>query len=80
MASSLYRLLGAQIGNGYQTAKPRRIFRDFVDATAIVTIGEHIKIEFQKRAHDPYLIAAWFDQIEVPIPWLDRKKLKLVFG
>lgn len=81
MASSLYRLLGAQIGNGYQTAKSRHIFRDFIDATALVTIDEQqIQIKFQKRAHNPYLIAAGFPEIEVVVPWLDRKRLRFVFG
>lgn len=81
MASSLYRLLGAQIGNGYQTAKSRHIFRDFIDATALVTIDEqHVQIKFQKRAHNPYLIAAGFPQTEVVVPWLDRKRLSFVFG
>jgi hypothetical protein len=81
MASSLYRLLGAQIGNGYRTAKSRHIFRDFIDATALVTIDEqHVQIKFQKRAHNPYLIAAGFTQTEVVVPWLDRKRLSFVFG
>lgn len=81
MASSLYRLLGAQIGNGYQTAKSRHIFRDFVDATALVTIdAQHIQIKFQKRAHNPYLLAAGFAGTEVVVPWLDRKRLRLDFG
>ena len=81
MASSLYRLLGAQIGNGYKTAKSRHIFRDFIDATALVTIdGQHIQIKFQKRAHNPYLIAAGFAKTEVVVPWLDRKRLQFVFG
>ena len=40
MASSLYRLLGARIGRGYQTAKSQHIFRDFIDATASVHIVE----------------------------------------
>ena len=33
MASSLYRLLSSKIANGYQNAKSRHIFRDFIDAT-----------------------------------------------
>mgnify|MGYP006306421513 FL=1 len=41
MASSLYRLLGARIGNGYERATSRHVFRDFVDATADVSIDEH---------------------------------------
>jgi hypothetical protein len=81
MASSLYRLLAANIGNGYQTAKSRHIFRDFVDATALVTIdAEHIQIKFQKRAHNPYLIGGGFAKTETVIPWLGRKRLRLVFG
>ena len=81
MASSLYRLLGANIGNGYQNARSRHIFRDFVDSTAVVTIGEQrIQIKFQKRAHNPYLIGAGFGQTETAIPWLGGKKLNLVFG
>jgi hypothetical protein len=81
MAGSLYRLLGAKIGNGYQTARSRRIFRDFVDATALVTIEEqHIQVRFQKRAHNPYLIGAGFPETDTAIPWLGGKKLKLVFG
>ena len=71
MASSLYRLLGITIGNGYQTAKSRHIFRDFVDATAAVSIGyKDLTVRFQKRAHNPLLIAAGLHRIDVPIPWL----------
>ena len=33
MASSLYRLLAVRIGNGYEVAKSRHLFRDFMDAT-----------------------------------------------
>ena len=81
MASSLYRLLAAQIGNGYQTAKSRHIFRDFIDATALVTIEEqHIQIKFQRRAHNPYLVAAGFQKTDVMVPWLGHKRLRFVFG
>lgn len=81
MASSLYRLLATDIGNGYQTAKSRHIFRDFIEATAHVTIDEQgIQVRFQKRAHNPYLIAAGFAKKEIVIPWLGEKRLTLVFG
>lgn len=81
MASSLYRLLGARIGNGYERAKSRHIFRDFVDATAQVSIEEQaIEVRFQKRAHNPLLLAADFAKTDVVIPWLDNKHLHLAFG
>jgi len=81
MASSLYRLLGARIGNGYQRAKSRHLFRDFVDATAQILVEEDsILVRFQKRAHNPLLLAADFAKTDIPIPWLGNKRLRLAFG
>lgn len=81
MASSLYRLLGTEIGQGYQTATSRHLFRDFIEATAQVQILEkEIVVQFQKRAHNPLLLAVGFDKKNVPIPWLGKKRLQLLFG
>lgn len=81
MASSLYRLLGTRIGRGYERAESRRIFRDFVDATATVGIdAKHIHVHFQKRAHHPLLAAAGFGQTDLPIPWLANRRLALTLG
>ena len=81
IASGLYRLLGQRLGHGYQHAKSRHLFRDFVDATATVTIqADRIDVRFQKRAHNPLLLAAGFDKTDVPVPWLDGKRLRLLFG
>ncbi len=81
MASSLYRLLGLEIGNGYQTATSRHLFRDFVDATAQIVIQEkEISVHFQKRAHNPLLLAAGINNTDVPIPWFGGKRLQLHFG
>jgi transposase len=81
MASSLYRLLAVRIGNGYEIAKSRHLFRDLINASATITIGdETILVRFQKRAHNPLLVAAGFHQTNVAIPWLGGKRLRLVFG
>jgi transposase len=81
MGSSLYRLLGNEIGQGYERAKSRTIFRDFVDAHAAVEItAKEIVVRFQKRAHNPLLLKAGFDKKHPAIPWLHKKKLHLVFG
>ena len=81
MASSLYRLLAVRVGNGYGAAKSRHLFRDLIDATADITIEEaRVVVKFQKRAHNPLLIAAGFDRTDVVIPWLGGKRLRLVFG
>lgn len=77
MASSLYRLLGTQIGNGYKTARSRRIFRDFIDATATVSLTDtEVLVNFQKRAHNPQLLGAGFGDTNIPIPWLGGRRLR----
>jgi len=81
MASSLYRLFGARIGNGYERAKSRHLFRDFIAATAQVCITDgEILVRYQKRAHNPLLLAADFARTDEPIPWLGHKRLRLEFG
>jgi hypothetical protein len=81
MGSSLYRYLGQRIGHGYETVKSRHLFRDFIDATAQIDISDKaISVHFQKRAHNPLLVAAGFDKTNVRIPWLGNRPLQLVFG
>ena len=81
MASSLYRLFALKIGNGYEDAKSSHIFRDFIDATASIKITKkQIIIKFQKRAHNPLLIAAGLNEIDTNIPWLQNKKLRILLG
>jgi hypothetical protein len=81
MASSLYRLLGTRIGHGYETAKSRHLFDDFIDAAATVMLTEReVIVRFQKRAHNPFLLAADFDKTDVKVPWLGRKRLQFIFG
>ena len=81
MASSLYRLLAVPIGQGYERAKSRTLFRDFVDATATVEVSaEAITVRFQKRAHNPLLLNGGFSKKPVKVPWLDNRPLRLVFG
>ena len=81
MASSLYRLFALKIANRYQKAKSRHLFRDFIDATANIIISEkEVLVKFQKRAHNPLLIAAGFDEIDIKVPWLERKRLRFMLG
>lgn len=81
MASSLYRLLGARIGHGYEVAKSRHLFRDFIDATAVIQVTkQEVVVRFQKRAHNPLLLAAGFGDTAVTIPWLGKKRLRIDLG
>ena len=81
MASSLYRHLAQRIGHGYQTVKSRHLFRDFIDATATLILDERaLTVQFQKRAHNPLLIGAGFEDTDIRIPWLGNKRLQFQFG
>ena len=81
MAGSLYKLLGRRVGRGYEEATAQRIFRDFVDAVATVQISKNeITVRFQKRAHNPLLLNAGLDQTNPTVPWLQNKRLRLIFG
>lgn len=81
MASGLYRLFGAKVGNGYKTAKSSHIFRDLIDATAQITISNNeILVRFHKRAHNPLLISAGFANMNIQIPWLGMKRIKFQIG
>src|SRR5207247_6792596 len=56
MASSLYRLLGAQVGRGYEVATGRHVFRDFIDAVGLITLSVHeLSVRYQQRAPHPLL-------------------------
>jgi hypothetical protein len=69
------------LGNGYEVAKSRHLFQDFIDATALIAIDEKtICVHLQKRAHNPLLVAAGFDKIDARIPWLGNKRLRFQFG
>lgn len=81
LGSALYRLLGRRIGHGHERARPQSLFRAFINATAGVNITpDAIVVRFQKRAHNPLLLAAGFDKTAVTVPWLGNRRLHLVFG
>lgn len=80
MASSLYHLLGQEVGRGYEVAKSRHIFRDLVNTPAHVRLTKtKIKVQLARRAHNPLLIAAGFQGREMRVPWLDNRTLNIDF-
>ncbi len=69
------------MGEGYERAGSRHIFRDLVESAAHVAItADEIGVRFNKRAHNPLLIAAGFADEKGPVPWLGGKTLRLLFG
>jgi hypothetical protein len=74
-------LLAVRIGHGYESAKSRHLFRDFIDASAGIAIDEDdVVVRFQRRAHNPLLVAGGFDKTDIKVPWLGGKRLRIAFG
>ena len=81
MASSLYRLMAQRIGREYERAQPKTIFRNLLDLSAQVEIEtERVVVTFDKRAHNPYLVASGLADKPTPMPWFGGKKLVLRFA
>ena len=80
MASGLYRLLATRIGGEYQHTTAKKIFRNLLDVSATVEIGEHeVIVAVDKRAHNPYLVGSRLADEPTPMPWFGDKRLVIRF-
>jgi hypothetical protein len=81
MAGSLYRLMAQRIGREYARAQPKRVFRNLLDLSARVDIEpDRVVVTFDKRAHNPYLVASGLADTLTPMPWFGGKTLVLRFA
>jgi hypothetical protein len=77
IANGCYRWLASRL-RGFAKAKPKQLYRRFVETGGVVEIGaERIVVHFDKRAHNPLLREAALDRECPPIPWL--RGLPLLF-
>lgn len=80
MASGLYRLLAVRIGNGRQTAKSRTLFRNFIKAPADISVdNDSITVRIGRRANNPFLLNASYDETDIAVPWLMGRRLRIDF-
>ena len=81
MASVLYRLLGVRVGEGYEIAEARRIYRDLGRQSEKITIRQdEFRVQMRARAKTGYLVAAGYLDLRQIIPWLDNKTLQVEFS
>jgi hypothetical protein len=80
LAHGCYRWLAHQL-YGFGQAKPKRVYRKFVDTPGWVEIGDRreIVVYFDRHAHNPILREAQLDKDCPPIPWLGNRRLQLVY-
>ena len=81
MASSLYRLMADHIGREYQRAQAKKIFRNLLDVSATVVMGEQeVIVKLDKRAHNPFLVSSGLADKPTPMPWFGGKSLVIEFA
>jgi hypothetical protein len=81
MAASLYRLMAGRIGREYERAQAKKIFRNLLDVSATVVItDDEVIVTFDKRAHNPYLVASGLADTPTSMPWYGNKQLILRFS
>jgi len=81
MASSLYRLMAQRIGREYTNAQAKTLFRNLLDLSGKVEVSsDSVVVTLDKRAHNPYLVAAGLHQRATPMPWFGNKELVIRFA
>jgi hypothetical protein len=76
LANGCYRWLATQL-HGFASAKPKQLYRKFVETAGAVEIesGRRIVVYFDRRSHNPILNEAQLDRAAPKIPWLAGHRL-----
>ena len=77
IANGCYRWLARQL-KGYHKAKPKQLFRKFVETSGLVEVcpNRRLLVTFDRRGHNPILREAALDRDCPPIPWLANYRLE----
>jgi hypothetical protein len=79
VAGNLYRMLARQVTR-YETATPERIWRHFLDTPGTMHVtNDAVTVDLNLRTYHPALIDAGFADLDLPIPWLDNRRLRFRF-
>lgn len=81
LANGCYRWLASQL-HGFDQAKPKALYRKFVETAGAVEIESQrrIVVYFDRRSHNPILREAQLDKDCPTIPWLGNHRLEFVYS
>jgi hypothetical protein len=80
IANGCYRWLAEKL-NGFSKAKPKELYRKFVEtAGAVEVTTDQVLVHFDRRAHNPILREAALDRTCPPIPWLGNHRLEFTYA
>jgi hypothetical protein len=79
LAQGCYRWLASEL-HGFGQAKPKRVYRKFVETPGTIEIESRrqIVVYLDRRAHNPVLREAQLDKDCPPIPWLGNRRLQFI--
>ena len=80
IANGCYRWLATRL-RGFEKAKPKQLYRKFVETSGAVEIahGRRIVVHFGRRCHNPVLREAGLDKDCPPIPWIHNHRVDFVY-
>ena len=81
IANGCYRWLATRL-HGFEKAKPKQLYRKFVETSGTVEIerGRRIVVYFDRRCHNPILREAMLHKNCPPIPWLANHRLEFAYA
>jgi len=80
IANGCYRWLASKL-KGFDKAKPKELYRTFVETGGRVDIGpERLHVRLDRRAHNPLVREAGLDHVCPPIPWLPTRRLEFSYS
>ena len=80
IANGCYRWLAEKL-HGFAKAKPKELYRKFVETSGRVEIAaDRLAVHFDRRAHNPILREAALDRDCPPIPWLGNRPLAFPYA
>ncbi len=79
IANTIYKLLVKEIKR-FKKAKPKRIFRSFVECPANIEINDYsIEVKFARKSYNPLLMDWVESRQDLLIPWMGNRKLRFKF-
>lgn len=79
LANGCYRWLASRL-KGFDQAKPKQLFRKFVETSGTIAIEERtIVVSFDRRAHNPIIREANLVADGTRIPWLGGYRLRFEY-
>ena len=78
-AANTYRLFTRNLSR-FERAQPHRLHHEFTSGSGTIHVDhDHITVALKTRTHTPVLLEAGYPNHDLPIPWLNNRRLRFTF-